>query len=257
MLRSGSRCAAPVLAATVWCGLLAALHATATSPPLLAVAVTRALVGAGMHRSLHVSVHLQGGEASAQPFPASCRLLITQPLPAGIYADSDELATRNRAAAPLEALVTSRPPGQTGERPAHESRPSAVDVLFPSAQFERNLDVTTRGEAAVATVPLHARYPQPTPGAAPSFVDLPQPTALLRCAGAEGGVRSDEDFPVTVTDGHVGAPVVWRVPSGDANKAWMVAAVTSSSSWVGAVLVLAVLFVLPRHKNATRERTHR
>ncbi|XP_055961770.1 uncharacterized protein LOC126681487 isoform X2 [Mercurialis annua] len=178
---------------------------------LLRLAVPkRLLIGEGSHRHLYSSIrfHFQSESVSQLPNFTSCKVIILERLPSGVFADPFELQHLLQRGGFTDIAVF----GDTNlESPSFTSNRSVVEVhmnISPNMVFGQ----TNELEVSI-DIPLHVRYP-PLGESGYAEIEFRKPDLLMKCS-MEGNLSNQSCLftPTIVYVESNSSTVLWRVPS--------------------------------------------
>ncbi|CAL1376134.1 unnamed protein product [Linum trigynum] len=200
----------------------------------------RRLIGEGSHRHLSSTIQIQ---VPPQSFPLqSCKLVMIERLPSGVFADPFELDHLFHHGAYAGIGVF----GDTNlELPSVSSNRSAVEIHM---NFEHNISSGAMSELGIRIdLPLHARY-APLHESGYSEVAFGMPDLLVNCS-MEGGSEMRSCLIVPSHDSNrLRTDVVWKIPCGIMSHTNVVSVVTFATAFVSTLVIVfaSVLYPKPR-----------
>ncbi|PWA51066.1 Glycosylphosphatidylinositol-mannosyltransferase I, PIG-X/PBN1 [Artemisia annua] len=195
----------------------------------------RQLNGDGSHRRLTSSLKIENQpEVSSKLASQSCKAIIVERLPSGVFADPFELEHLTQRGVFTDASAF----GDTDlELPTVRANRSVVEIhmdLGPSMLSENN-----NGWELNIELPLHARY-APLGKHGYTKVEFGSPDLFVRCI-VEGDSHNQSCLFSSANDGvrSSSAAIFWEVPSGIVKHTKVVSVLTFISAVVGALSILA------------------
>ncbi|XAR49413.1 hypothetical protein NMG60_11032616 [Bertholletia excelsa] len=197
----------------------------------------RQLIGEGSHRHLSFSIRIQP-ESTPEPLRHSCKILVIEKLPSGVFADPFELQHLLQQGVFADAAVF----GDTNlELPSVASNRSVVEVHMDISQ--NLLSGNSNALEVKIEIPLHARYP-PLGKSGFSRVEFGGPDLLMQCKiEMESGDYTCLHAPIV--DGE-SQPVVWEIPCGMKEHSPVVSVVTFISALVSAFSIVLTTIFYPK-----------
>ncbi|CAI0471091.1 unnamed protein product, partial [Linum tenue] len=211
------------------------------NPQLTLSGLERHLIGEGSHRHLSSTIQLQ---IPPQSFPLqSCKLVMIERLPSGVFADPFELdhLLHHGAYAAIGVF------GDTNlELPSVSSNRSAVEIHM---NFKHNTSSGAMSELGIRIdLPLHARY-APLHESGYSEVAFGTPDLLVSCS-MEGSSEKRSCLIVPSSDSNRLRTdvVVWKIPCGIMSYTNVVSVVTFATALVSTLVIVlpSVLYSKPR-----------
>ncbi|KAJ0176844.1 hypothetical protein K1T71_008023 [Dendrolimus kikuchii] len=203
------------------------------------VKVKQILLNEGFHRNITYGIHFDTENNANRWFYKDCIVGLDQLLPAGVYANPDELSDLRRMGK-LNALPKNP---INIELPTEQSEPSGIYILGKLS-----------GDRVDLWIPVHARYHQAVTGGGTARNEIEAPTLYIRCPDqrldmcekhvskslsflCNGGSKEQCSWRVLpytmLTD-----TLIWNVPVGDLNQYYLVGIGT------GLVVVVGSLYLL-------------
>ncbi|KAG5018123.1 hypothetical protein JHK82_014076 [Glycine max] len=199
----------------------------------------RTLIGEGSHRTVSTLIQLktQPSKSFSELLSNSCKFMIIERLPSGVFADPFELQHLVQRGKFSDIAVF----GDTNlELPSFLSNRSAVEIhlLVDPNILQEPTDINME-------LPLHARY-QPLNGSGYSAIEFGAPDMVVRCSTKEKMENHNCFFKLEKDDANLyGAHIVWRIPSGIKAHAGLVSAVTFIAALLSTIAIVVASLYQP------------
>ncbi|XP_042506113.1 phosphatidylinositol-glycan biosynthesis class X protein [Macadamia integrifolia] len=194
----------------------------------------RHLIGQGSHRHLisSIKINIQPGAISELP-SHSCKAIIIERLPSGVFADPFELKHLVERGVFLDAAIF----GDTNlELPSALSNQSVVEVHMSIGH--NILSTHQEGTEVKIGLPLHARYPPLDGSGGYSTIQMDLPDLLINCS-VEESLQHQNCLWKSVSEGsEFRTGIVWKIPSGNSEHAKFVSAITFISALLSTLLIV-------------------
>ncbi|KAJ8774291.1 hypothetical protein K2173_009722 [Erythroxylum novogranatense] len=194
----------------------------------------RILTGEGSHRVISTTFKFQFRPMPSSQLPShSCKVIVIERLPSGVFADPFELQHLLQRRVFIEAAVF----GDTNlELPSVRSNQSVVEIHM---SVGLNIFSGNKNEIEISIdLPLHARYP-PLDESGYSIVQFGVPAVFMDC---NIGRSSDNQrwlfMPTYGQDESETSQVMWRIPSGRREHDRIVSAVTFLTAFMCTLLIV-------------------